>query len=188
MERSERRKTLLDAGASQFASGGFQGTSMEQVALKAKVTRLIVYRHFGSKDELYKAVLDRAAQGVAKAVSAHLANGRSVAGVVRGFLDAARTDPEGFVLLVRQSPRETQFSEYADKFRNGAVETAKELITRPVPDPVLREWAANTLVSLLEEATLTWIETGSASRDEEMMSVLTSSIEAMLGAFATVRS
>ncbi len=185
MERSERRKTLLDAGASAFASGGYAGTSMEDVASRAKVTRLIIYRHFASKEELYRAVLERAVHGVAAAVSAQLASGRSVAGVVRGFLNAARSDPEGFKLLVRQSPKETAFADYLDQFRVGAVEAAQDLIARPVPDPVLREWAAKTLVALLEEATLAWIETGSESRDEEMMSVLTSSIEAMLGAFAT---
>jgi AcrR family transcriptional regulator len=185
MERSERRKTLLDAGASAFASGGYAGTSMEDVASRAKVTRLIIYRHFASKEELYRAVLERAVQGVAAAVSAQLANGRSVAGVVRGFVDAARIDPDGFKLLVRQSEKETDFSDYLDQFRSGAVDAAQNLIARPVPDPVLREWAAKTLVALLEEATLAWIETGSESRDEEMMAVLTSSIEAMLGAFAT---
>jgi AcrR family transcriptional regulator len=185
MERSERRKTLLDAGASAFASGGYAGTSMEDVASRAKVTRLIIYRHFASKEELYRAVLERAVRGVSAAVSAQLANGRSVAGVVRGFLDAARADPDGFELLVRQSPKETDFRDYLDQFRNGAVEAAQELIARPVPDPVLREWAAKTLVALLEEATLAWIETGSQSRDSEMMEVLTSSIEAMLRAFAT---
>jgi AcrR family transcriptional regulator len=184
MERSERRKTLLDAGASAFASGGYAGTSMEAVATRAKVTRLIIYRHFASKEELYRAVLERAVKGVSAAVSAQLAKGRSVAGVVRGFLDAARADPDGFELLVRQSPKETDFRDYLDQFRNGAVEAAQELIARPVPDPVLREWAAKTLVALLEEATLAWIETGSESRDAEMMEVLTSSIEAMLRAFA----
>jgi AcrR family transcriptional regulator len=185
MERSERRRTLLDAGASAFASGGYAGTSMEDVASRANVTRLIIYRHFASKEELYQSVLERAVKGVSAAVSAQLANGRSVAGVVCGFLDAARADPDGFELLVRQSPKETDFRDYLDQFRNGAVEAAQELIARPVPDPVLREWAAKTLVALLEEATLAWIETGPESRDAEMMEVLTSSIEAMLRAFAT---
>jgi AcrR family transcriptional regulator len=185
MERSERRKTLLDAGASAFASGGYAGTSMEDVASRAKVTRLIIYRHFASKEELYRAVLERAVQGVAAAVAAELAKGRSVAGVVRGFLYAARVDPDGFRLLVRQSEKETDFNDYLEQFRSGAVNAAQDLIARPVPDPVLREWAAKTLVALLEEATLAWIETGSDGRDEEMMAVLTSSIEAMLGAFAT---
>jgi AcrR family transcriptional regulator len=185
LDRMQRRKTLLDAGAQAFAERGYKATAMEEVAKRAGVTRLIVYRHFSSKEDLYRAVLDRASRGVASAVAAQLAEGRTVAGAVRGFLDAARIDPNGFKLLIRHSPREPEFAGYADSFRSNAVNAAMELIARPVPDPVLRAWAASTLVSLLEEATLAWIETGDESRDEEMKAVLTSSIEAMLKAFAT---
>lgn len=184
LDRQRRRETLLDAGAQAFAERGFQATSMEEVASLAGVTRLIVYRHFDSKEDLYRAVLDRAVEGVAGAVSRNLAGAASVRGSVNGFLEAARRDPFGFRLLVRQSAREPDFADYAERFRDAAVRAARELITRRVPDPVLRDWAARTLVSLLEESTLAWIDTGPPDRDEEMAGVLTSSIGAMLGAFS----
>ena len=88
--------------------------------------------------------------------------------VVKAFLDAAQEDPDGFKLLVRQSAHEPDFADYAERFRQNAVEPAEKLIARPVPDTVLRAWAAKTLVALLEEATLAWIDSGDASRDEEM--------------------
>jgi AcrR family transcriptional regulator len=185
MDRVERRRTLLDAGAKAFAEGGFQGTSMEQVAKNASVTRLIIYRNFDTKEALYKAVLDRATNGIEASVSEQLAAGRTVAAVVNGFLAAARLDPYGFKLLVRHSKREAAFADYEEKFRKTAGEAARELIAGVVSDPALREWAAGTLVALLEEATLAWIETGKESRDDEMKAVLTRSIEAMLGSFST---
>ena len=40
-----------------FARGGYAATSMEDVAAEAGITRLIVYRHFESKEALYRAVL-----------------------------------------------------------------------------------------------------------------------------------
>ena len=79
------------------------------------------------------------------------------------------------------------FADYSDLFRDNAVVTAQALIARRVPDPVLREWAARTLVALLEESTLAWIEKGDRERDEEMTAVLIRSIEAMLGAFGVAR-
>jgi AcrR family transcriptional regulator len=184
LDRQRRRESLLDAGAKAFAERGFQATSMEEVAGIAGVTRLIVYRHFNSKKDLYRAVLDRAVSGVAAAVSEKLAGGPTVRGSVDGFLMAARRDPFGFKLLVRQSAREPDFADYPERFRDSAVQAAKDLIARRVPDNVLRDWAARTLVSLLEESTLAWIEEGSPERDEEMADVLTSSIVAMLGAFS----
>ena len=90
---------------SPLRSRGYQATSMEEVASRAGVTRLIVYRHFNSKEDLYRAVLDRAVRGVALAVSGHGEGGPTVGSVVNGFLDAAAADPEGFKLLVRHSAR-----------------------------------------------------------------------------------
>jgi AcrR family transcriptional regulator len=186
LNRLTRRETLLDAGARAFAERGFQATSMEEVASKAGVTRLIVYRHFDSKEDLYRSVLDRAVRGVAGVVS-QAGRGPTVSGVVNGFLDAARSDPEGFKLLVRHSPREPDFADYSDLFRENAIAAAQDLISRRVPDPVLREWAARTLVSMLEESTLAWIEKGDRTRDEDMTAVLTRSIEAMIGALGVAR-
>ncbi len=156
---------------------------MEEVAQKAGVTRLIVYRHFDSKEDLYRSVLDRAVQGVALTVSGHAQGGPTVASVVNGFLAAAAADPEGFRLLVHHSAREPDFASYSEVFRDNAVKTAQELIVRRVPDPVLREWAARTLVALLEESTLAWIDRGDRSRDEEMTAALIRSIQAMLNSF-----
>jgi AcrR family transcriptional regulator len=187
LSRDKRRGTLLDAGARAFAERGFQATSMEDVAQKAGVTRLIVYRHFDSKQDLYRAVLDRAVRGVAIAVTAHEDGGPTVTSVVNGFLGAATADPEGFKLLVHHSAREPDFASYSEVFRDNAVATARDLIARRVPDPELREWAARTLVALLEESTLAWIERGDRSLDDEMTAVLIRSIQAMLEAFGEAK-
>jgi AcrR family transcriptional regulator len=184
LDRDQRRLTLLDAAAAAFADRGFQATSMEEIASLAGVTRLIVYRHFDSKEDLYRAVLDRAVTSLIVAVRVEIEAGPRVEGVVKGFLDAGRAYPDGFRLLVRQAAREPDFADYVERFRSNAVRAAEELIARPVPDPVLRAWSAKTLVALLEEATLAWIESGEDSRDEEMKAILTSSIEGMLRAFA----
>ena len=58
MGRDDRRAQLVGAAAAAFLAAGFDATSMEAVAERAGVTRLIVYRHFDSKEALYRAVLD----------------------------------------------------------------------------------------------------------------------------------
>ena len=35
---------------------------MEEIAKNAGITRLIIYRHFDSKEDLYRSVLDRAVE------------------------------------------------------------------------------------------------------------------------------
>ena len=48
--------------ATAFATKGFASTAMEEVAAASGITKEIVYRHFASKEELYRAVLEGAAQ------------------------------------------------------------------------------------------------------------------------------
>ena len=58
LSREQREASILRAAARAFATGGFAATSMEDIAAEAGVTKLIVYRHFDSKQQLYEAVLD----------------------------------------------------------------------------------------------------------------------------------
>ena len=58
MPRAERRAQILDAATRAFARTGFSATSLDDVAAEAGVTHVILYRHFDSKTDLYRAVLD----------------------------------------------------------------------------------------------------------------------------------
>ena len=53
------RDALVEAAAEVFATKGFNGASMEEIAAEAGFTRGAIYSNFGSKDELLIAVLDR---------------------------------------------------------------------------------------------------------------------------------
>ena len=60
LKRHEREQQLLDAALTLFGERGYQGTSIEDIARAAGVTRPIIYSHFGSKDGAYLACLRRA--------------------------------------------------------------------------------------------------------------------------------
>ena len=59
LPRAERRAAILHGAALAFASSGFADTSMDDVGTACGVTKLIVYRHFGSKEELYREILQQ---------------------------------------------------------------------------------------------------------------------------------
>lgn len=56
---AERRERLLRAAVERFAESGYHGTDMEAIAAATGVTKVIAYRAFGSKLELYETLLDR---------------------------------------------------------------------------------------------------------------------------------
>jgi len=55
----ERRETILSAAQGLFASKGFHGVSIDEIARAVSVSPAILYRHFDSKHALYAAVLDK---------------------------------------------------------------------------------------------------------------------------------
>ena len=55
---TDTRQTLLDAAATEFALHGPKGTRIQAVVARAGINERMIYHHFGSKDGLYRAVLD----------------------------------------------------------------------------------------------------------------------------------
>lgn len=56
---AERRELILTAAMNRFGVSGYDGARLEDIAADAGVTKPILYRHFGSKKDLYLAVLAR---------------------------------------------------------------------------------------------------------------------------------
>lgn len=55
----ERRESILSAAQGLFASKGFHGVSIDEIARAVNVSPAILYRHFESKQTLYSAVLEK---------------------------------------------------------------------------------------------------------------------------------
>lgn len=53
LPRADRRAQILQAAEQVFAQRGYQGTSLEDIAAAAGVTRPLIYNYFADKDELY---------------------------------------------------------------------------------------------------------------------------------------
>src|SRR2546421_12093092 len=70
---ARRRRQLLDVALGVFAANGFHGTSMEDVADAAGVTKPVLYQHFGSKRELYLELLDDVGGRLMETISAAVA-------------------------------------------------------------------------------------------------------------------
>jgi AcrR family transcriptional regulator len=68
-----RRRQLLDVALETFAAEGFHGTSMNDVAVAAGVTKPVLYQHFASKQALYDELVSemgtRLEETIAKAVA-----------------------------------------------------------------------------------------------------------------------
>ena len=180
----ERRVTLLRAAAEAFAHAGYAATSMDEIAATAGITKLIVYRHFESKEVLYRAVLEQVFDRQVELFLANIAQGLEAEGSTRALLGVAREWPDGFQLLWRHAAREPQFGEYALSLRDVAVSAARGVVT-PLVTPEVAEWAAQTLFDHLVDAVLDWLDHGTAEHDEDFIALETAAIQATVAAWAT---
>jgi len=57
--KDERREEILDAALQEFAEGGLHGASTEEIARRAGISQPYVFRLFGTKKELFRAVVTR---------------------------------------------------------------------------------------------------------------------------------
>jgi len=58
MSAADRRNQLIDVAIDLFSRKGFGGTTTREIAAAAGVTEAIIFRHFATKQDLYKAILD----------------------------------------------------------------------------------------------------------------------------------
>jgi AcrR family transcriptional regulator len=56
----ERRQAVLDTACRVFSQSSYRGATTAEIAREAGITEPILYRHFGSKRDLYLACLDEA--------------------------------------------------------------------------------------------------------------------------------
>lgn len=107
MTGAERRQQLLDIGRTLFATRGFEGTSVEEIAAKAGVSKPVVYEHFGGKEGLYAVVVDREMRQLLDMVTSALTAGHPrelLEQAAFALLDYIETYTDGFRILVRDSP------------------------------------------------------------------------------------
>src|SRR4029079_3089285 len=57
--QAERREEILDAALAEFARHGYHGASTEGIARRPGISQPYVFRLFGTKQELFKAVVAR---------------------------------------------------------------------------------------------------------------------------------
>ncbi|ORM26933.1 TetR/AcrR family transcriptional regulator [Williamsia sp. 1135] len=96
---------LLDAARDVFDVTGYHATSMEAIAQHANSTKPTLYAHFGSKEQLYRAALEREASQMrgwlfeAYESVAGLTMEEQVRADMLAFFRYATTHPTGFGLL-----------------------------------------------------------------------------------------
>lgn len=85
---AERRRAILDAAQEAFASGGYHGTSLEEVAQAAGISKALIYEHFASKRDLHASLLQFHVDELFTRLHANARTGATGEARLRGGVDA----------------------------------------------------------------------------------------------------
>jgi len=106
-----RKSTILRAAVDIFASKGYHGCRIADVAKQAGVAYGLVYHYFKNKDELLQAVWQQSSEWLFTNLKAVIDRGGTVPEVIRGItswcFNAYREDPRAMRVLVLQVARGT---------------------------------------------------------------------------------
>lgn len=107
LSAAQRRAQLIEVGRKVFAEKGYEGTSVEEIASQAGVSKPIVYQHFGGKEGLYAVVVDREMTHVVDVISKAISTGTPRERVEQSsiaFLTYVEQHPDGFAVLSHDAP------------------------------------------------------------------------------------
>jgi AcrR family transcriptional regulator len=172
MSGPERREQLLDIGRSLFAERGFDAASIEEIAARAKVSKPVVYEHFGGKEGLYAVVVHREMQRLADRVAGALSAGHPrelLEQAAVAMLDYIETESDGFAILVRDSPVGGSGGTFATLINDIASQVehilGEEFGSRGL-DPRLAELYSQALVGMVAMTGQWWLDAREPKRDD----------------------
>ncbi|MGH9186705.1 MAG: TetR family transcriptional regulator, partial [Acidimicrobiales bacterium] len=103
--RVARRTELLDAAIAAIRREG-PGASMEMIAAEAGVTKPVIYKHFGHREGLAKAIADRFAAdleaALLEALSGNLEGRELLAATIDAYLAFVEQDPNVYRFLLHR--------------------------------------------------------------------------------------
>ena len=85
-----RRAQLVEVGRGIFARRGYEAASVEEIAERAKVSKPIIYEHFGGKEGLYAVVVDREVEHIVGRIVEAMSSGSPRERLERARVEGAR--------------------------------------------------------------------------------------------------
>jgi AcrR family transcriptional regulator len=163
LDRRARRAQLVGAATGVFASKGFAAAGLDEIAAAAGVSKAILYRHFESKTDLYRAVLERARARLGEHVTE--VPGAFTGASIDGLVQAASADPDAFRLLFRYAIDEPEFHQEMEQFHSGMAEIAHRQLSDAIDDQAWARWASLLAPTMAIEAVLAWLDVGQPDPD-----------------------
>jgi AcrR family transcriptional regulator len=175
-----RRAQLIEVGREVFAERGYGATSVEEIASRAKVSKPILYDHFGGKEGLYAVVVDRELEYILTRITEAVSSGsprKRLEQATLAYLTYVRERPLGFAVLLRDAPQQQRSGEIpalmydlAERISDVFTEQFREAGYDPKSAPIY----AHALVGMVAFVGQWWTESNKSPSVETVASHIAS--------------
>ena len=172
MTGHERRAQLIEVGRALFAEKGFESVTVEEIASNARVSKPVVYEHFGSKDGLYAVVVDREMNYLLNSNTKALTAAHPrvlLEQAAFALFDYIETHNDGFRILLRDSPVSAATGSFASLLSDVASQVearvANEFAARGFPEKMAPMYA-HMFVGMVALTGQWWLDESGAKKEE----------------------
>ncbi|MET8653239.1 MULTISPECIES: TetR/AcrR family transcriptional regulator [Nocardia] len=139
LPRAVREQQMLDAAVEVFSRNGFHDTSMDAIAAEAKISKPMLYLYYGSKDELFRACIQREGlrfiESVTPAGNPLLTPHEQVRTALEGFLGFVDRNRRSWQVLYRQAIGQQAFASEIENARERVIELTAKLLESSAKHP-----------------------------------------------------
>jgi AcrR family transcriptional regulator len=159
LSAARRRRQLIDVALESFATNGFNGTTMEDIATSAGVTKPLLYQHFASKRALYLELIDDvAARLIGALAAAATTTSKTRLQVEAGFEAYFRFTIENpsAVRMLFDAPHDEELARGLRRIEDSIAEFLAPLFEADI-DADYRRTLASAVVGMTEGVTRDWL-------------------------------
>ena len=169
--QEERRHLLMDAAAEVIARQGLRSTTMDDISASLGMTKIVLYRTFGSKDRLILSILERVTEAFLSIDSLQI---EKYGDRLHRYLEVSRKYENSMRILLLQSP-------YDEKYNKQYKKLSRQLVKRTMERVEQRQKASKTecslgvkfvsvsIVSFVLDSISRWLKHGKRNQDNEFV-------------------
>jgi AcrR family transcriptional regulator len=184
----QRRATLVQAASELFAQRGYDHVSLDEVARRCGVTKVIVYRHFASKKDLYLKLLaahrDELLAVLARGMATDAPLEARVPAVAEAWFDYVENHPFAWRMLFSDVTGDADIRAFHAGMRDTARAAIAALLENErslrLPAKMI-EPTAELLRSAMTGLALWWLENQSVRRDVLVEAVVSTTWQGLAG-------
>lgn len=180
--RAERQADLLARSAAIFASSGIRAVTMDQLAERLGLAKVIVYRFFPSRDELVVSILRESSDRLYALTQEPF---QGLDHNLDRMLLVTRANAAGCRLVLRHCASDAEYRPFYDKVHDGIRDQVERLLAQRsktlAADTMRLQLSSHAIAGFMIDATLHWLERDEPGRDREFRDWIRQSLRALYG-------